>query len=223
MKNHLIASCVAVILAAHTATAALYEFNSGFANAGLIPDANPSGWTDTRTLTGIGATSLADLNVILNITGGFNGDLYAYLFYQATPGGTGIMSLLLNQVGKETGTVGSPTYVYGFNTAGFANVTLDDQGASGDIHTVANPTSGINVAYTTDGGSLASFNNLNPNGTWTLFIADLAVGSQSQVTSWALEIIPVPEPASMALLVIGGLTISVSGLRRWLARSGRSD
>jgi len=37
------------------APAALYTttFNSGFANGGLVPDADIAGWQDTRTLSGV--------------------------------------------------------------------------------------------------------------------------------------------------------------------------
>lgn len=218
-----ILNLVAVIVAANSASAALYTFNSGFANGGVIADANPSGWSDTRTLTGINATSITDLNVVLNLSGGYNGDLYGYLLYQATPGApTGTMAVLLNRVGQNTGTPGSSTYVYGFATAGLANVMLDDQGVSGNIHNVANPTSGLGVGYTPDGGSLASFNGLNPNGTWTLFLADLSGGDVSTVLSWGLDITPVPEPTAVALVVFGCLAGGAGGLRLWRKRSAGS-
>lgn len=222
MKKHLITSFVALAIAASPAAAALHTFNSGFANSGVIPDANPSGWSDTRTLSGITETSITDLNVVLNLSGGYNGDLYGYLLYQAAPGAsTGTMAVLLNRVGQNTGAPGSQTYVFGFDTAGFANVTLDDQGDDGNIHNVANPTSGSGVSYTPDGGSLASFNGLNPNGTWTLFFADLSGGDASTLVSWGLDITAVPEPTTWALLIFAGVAGSV-GVGRWVQRRVRS-
>jgi hypothetical protein len=103
--------------------------------------------------------------------------------------------------------------VYGFDTAGFSNVTLDDQGTSGNIHNVQNPTSGSGIAYTPDGGSLAAFNGLNPNGTWTLFLADMSGGDTSTLVSWGLDISAVPEPASVALVIFGVGFICVGTVR----------
>src|SRR5437870_10335951 len=64
-----------------SANAALYQnvYNSGFANGGNIPDANPTGWSDSRTLSGIADFNIINVQVKLNISGGYNGDLYGYL------------------------------------------------------------------------------------------------------------------------------------------------
>ena len=57
---------------------------------------------------------------------------------------------------------------------------------------------------------LSSFNGLNANGNWTLYIADVSGGSVSTLTSWTLEIAAVPEPGSLvegavAVLFLGGI------------------
>jgi hypothetical protein len=57
---------------------------------------------------------------------------------------------------------------------------------------------------------LGSFNGLNANGNWTLFIADVSGGDVSTVTSWGLDIASVPEPGSIvegsvAVLFLGGV------------------
>jgi hypothetical protein len=62
---------------------------------------------------------------------------------------------------------------------------------------------------------LGDYNGLNPNGTWTLFFADLSGGAQSTVVSWGLDITAVPEPANVALGIFGGL-LGIGGL--WRAR-----
>src|SRR5205814_1074044 len=50
---------------------------------------------------------------------------------------------------------------------------------------------------------LSSFNGINPNGTWTLFIADVSAGGgQPTLMSWGMDLVGVPEPAS---IVEGGL------------------
>jgi subtilisin-like proprotein convertase family protein len=49
-------------------------------------------------------------------------------------------------------------------------------------------------------------NGLNPNGDWTLFVADLSTGETATVASWGLMITTaeiVPEPGSLALFVVG--------------------
>jgi subtilisin-like proprotein convertase family protein len=184
--------------------------NSGFANGGVIPDGSLTGWSDTRSMSGIG--NISDVSVTLNLSGGWNGDLYAYLVH-----GSGF-SVLLNRVGVTAN--GSP----GYGTAGM-NVTLSDAAVLGNIHSVLAPVSGgiyqpdgRNVNPLTPGsvlGStpsttpLSSFNGLNPSGNWTLFIADVSGGDVSTVTSWGLDIASVPEPASLvegsvAVLFLGG-------------------
>ena len=168
-----------------------------------IYDASPSGITSTL-LVGGADTSLTDVNVTLNVTGGYNGDLYAYL---VAPNGT--LVVLLNRVGTGSG---NPSQNYfGYSTAGFDNVSLDDSATGGGIHNVANPGSQPPVSYTPDGGSLASFNGVDPNGTWTLFFADQAGGNTSTLNGWSLDITAVPEPVNVALGIFGGL-LAVAGL-----------
>jgi subtilisin-like proprotein convertase family protein len=185
--------------------------NSGFANSGAIPDGSMTGWSDTRTVSGIG--NISDVSVTLNLSGGWNGDLYAYLVH-----GSGF-SVLLNRVGRGTGN--AP----GYGAAGM-NVTLNDAaGILANIHSVSVPTSG--GTYQPDGRNisplssvatfhsaspsalLSSFNGLNPSGNWTLFIADVSGGDVSTVNGWSLQIASVPEPASLvegsvAVLFLGG-------------------
>src|ERR1051325_4446840 len=73
-------------LTAARATLYTYDFNSGFNNGGAIPDGNPTGWSDTHAISlalpGDGTTTqINDVNVRLNISGGYNGDLYGYLVH----------------------------------------------------------------------------------------------------------------------------------------------
>jgi hypothetical protein len=48
----------------------------------------------------------------------------------------------------------------------------------------------------------------NPNGSWTLFLADLDMGDQSTLTQWGVVITAVPEPSTFALLGLGGLIVA---------------
>lgn len=109
----------------------------------------------------------------------------------------------MNRVG--TGLGGATQQTFGFSTAGFNNVTLSsDDGNSGNIHAVATPGSSP-AFYAPDGGNLAALAGTNPNGTWSLFFADLSAGDVSTLKGWSLDITAVPEPVNAALAVFGGL------------------
>jgi subtilisin-like proprotein convertase family protein len=165
-----------------------------------IPDGTyPVGVSASLIVSGEGG-SLSYLTVTLNISGGYNGDLYGYLSYNGT------LVTLLNRVGTGSGDS------FGFSTAGFNNVTLADGGTS--IHDVANPSGlGSQVTYAPDGGSLSAFNGMNPNGTWTLFLADNAHPDQSTLVGWSLDITAVPEPVDYALAIFGVLFVAVGVAR----------
>ena len=195
-----------------SAHATLYQnqFNSGFANSGNIPDGNLSGWSDFRNLTGM-APQITDITVTLNISGGYNGDLYAYLSFG------NVLVPLLNRVGVGSGDA------FGSADAGF-NVALSSTGT--DVHSVNAGGAQLTGSYQVDGRAIsplsspASFdsasrvdfsvyNNLNPNGVWTLFIADVSGGGgTSQLTSWELDITAVPEPVNCALGAFAGLALA---------------
>jgi subtilisin-like proprotein convertase family protein len=199
-----------VLVLARPAQANFIEnWNSGFNNGGIVPDGSLTGWSDTRSVAGAVGT-ITDVNVTLTLSGGWNGDLYAYLVHDSG------FAVLLNRVGR---TAASPA---GFETAGMS-VTLDDAAVLGNIHSVTAPAGGYrldgrNISPLSSGALfdstsptalLSSFNTLNASGSWTLFIADVSGGDQSLVTSWGLDIATVPEPASLvegtvAVLLLGG-------------------
>jgi subtilisin-like proprotein convertase family protein len=203
-----------------------YTYNSGFANSGVIPDGSSSGWSDSHTLSGISDLSISDISVHLNVSGGYNGDLYAYLSYN------GVLIPLLNRVGV---TATSPSSSFGYSDTGF-NITLTSTGNDVHFYNRNSPTFNGNGQLTGtwqvdgrnidpqsspgafDSASRTTFSALNgtdPNGTWTLFFADMSSGAQSTVVSWGLDITAVPEPANVALGVFAGLFV-VTGI--WKAR-----
>src|SRR5438874_1107450 len=60
---------------------------------------------------------------------------------------------------------------------------------------------------------LSTFNGSNPNGQWTLFITDTSPGGEGALINWGLQIITVPEPSILTLLVfLGGLLATRSCL-----------
>ena len=83
-----------------SASATLFTntWSGGFVNGTVVPDNDYSGWTDTRTVVGAPAGTIQSLAVNLTLTGGWNGDLYAYLV-----NGSGGFCVLLDRIG--TGTV----------------------------------------------------------------------------------------------------------------------
>jgi subtilisin-like proprotein convertase family protein len=186
--------------------------NFSFSVLTTVPDGNASGLADNRTLGGMG-DSIYSLTVGLNISGGFNGDLYAYLRL----GGTS--SILLNRTG--VGGVNAD----GYTNTGF-NVTFTTP-ATDNIHFYQELTYNLNGTgqltgnwqpdgraidpqsppslfdSTTPTALLNLFDGANPNGTWTLFLADVSNGAQSELVGWNLRIVTVPEPPTWALLALG--------------------
>jgi hypothetical protein len=194
-----------------------YTFSTGFANGGVVPDGNPTGWSDTRVLEGIADSRIVDVRVTLEIAGGYNGDLYAYLVH-----GTGF-TVLLNRPGTGSSLFGYDTP--GFGPDGAHNpFTLSDAGdydvnSYGDYSPVYNAGGQLTGTWKPAGGSFASFHDLDPNGSWTVFFADLATPDTSTVLSWGLEIHAVPEPTTWALLSFGALFCAVRLVRSRKCRS----
>ena len=195
-----------------------------------VPDNSIVGVSDSRTLpSSIG--SITSLRVTLDITGGFNGDFYAYLVHN-TGAGSGF-AILLNRPGRTA------LNSFGYADSGI-NVVFQDGAANGDIHNypspVSPPGSQLTGTWQPDGRNvnpnaaldssartafLSSFNGLNASGTWTLLVADVSPVGSGTFLSWGLEItgIAVPEPGSVALLLVGGgaLALVVARRRRHLA------
>ena len=177
----------------------------------VVPDNNPSGLAEAFTISGVSG-AISNVTVSLDVTGGFNGDLYAYL---AGPGG---FAVLLNRSGV------SGTSTYGYSDAGF-NITLSDASAN-NIHFYQNvlnpgggqftgtwapdgesisPLSSPSSFPTTPTATLSSFANTDANGQWVFFIADLSPGGQSTLQNVVVNILTVPEPSTLVLASLGGL------------------
>lgn len=178
----------------------------GALSSTTIYDGNPAYVIgNSMTLSGLGS-SLSGLTVTLNISGGNNSGLYAYLVH----GGTTVT--LMNQPG-----VG----VNGFGAYGAGmNLTLQDAGAANGPIQSAISGSVLTGSYSA-AGSLASFNNGDPNGLWTLYFADtIPGGGNATLNGWSLNITAVPEPVNVALGVFGGLLV-VGGFVRNRVMAGK--
>jgi subtilisin-like proprotein convertase family protein len=181
-----------------------------------VPDATTTGLISTIEVSGIEGV-ISNLTVFLNISGGYNGELYGYL-----SGENGGFAVLLNRVGKTA------TNPLGYGDAGF-NVTFSDLAAE-DIHLYGgnggNPLTGTwqpdgrdtlpqNVLDTDQRTAmLSSFSELSPNGAWTLFLSDLANENISTLVSWGFEFKAVPEPSTISLIILGGALVMAAGCRR---------
>jgi len=189
-----------------------------------IPDGSPIGLVSSATVSGL-VGNISSMSVNLDITGGFNGNLYAYLL-----GPNGADAVLLNLAGV------SSTNAFGYADSGF-NITLTD--GAPDIHFYQTGSYTLNSGQLTgtwspDGRNISPasaasafdpagvygldafsvFDNINPNGQWTLFIADLSNGGgQSVFVNWSLTIVTVPEPQTW-MLMIGGAGVLLALRRR---------
>jgi len=155
-----------------------------------IPDNTPSGVAYSINFAASGL-SISDITVSLNLSGGYNGDIYAYLSHGSQ------ISTLLN--GPSTGLSGSGM-----------NVTFTE-GTSSPIPTTSSAY--LTGSYTAN-TELATFNSTDPNGNWTLFFSDLSPGDTSTLNSFSLDITAVPEPINVALGVLGVVFGGVS-IARW--------
>src|ERR1051326_4397375 len=164
----------------------------------LIPDGSLSGLADHQTII-TSASQILDVTATLSISGidsgAVNGDLYAYISH----GTTGFV-VLLNRPGRNAGNS------VGYDDNGLSSVTFADSAVNGDVHeyriklfgdenTPISPapspltgtwapdgrnisplSSGTVLAATPRSALLSSLNGLDPNGSWTLFVADVATG-----------------------------------------------
>jgi subtilisin-like proprotein convertase family protein len=194
--------------------------------AAFVTASSPSAPTVINyNLTGLGEqinlstsmTSISGVEVSLDIAGGYNGNYYAFL---AGPGGG--FAVLLNRVGVTAGNA------YGSSDSGF-NVTFSDTAVNGNIDyatagggTVtgawqpdARNVSPLSSGSVLDGSprtaGLSSFNGLNPNGNWTLLVADVSPGGIGTLEGWGLTVsggaAAVPEPSTgLAALITLALT-----------------
>ena len=189
-----------------------------------IPDLDPSGLARSQTVSGLQAGLVYDLTVRLVIEGtgfgAFNGDYYAYLRHDSPGGGESGLAVLLNRVGR-TGEVPS-----GYSDSGFEATFSDD--ARWDVHRYQVALGGVldgaltgtwqpdgrRVAPTVSLDSsprtafLEPLGKLDPNGSWTLFVADMEAGGTGKLVEWEVRGTPraiIPEPSSMALLWLGAV------------------
>jgi len=202
-RQFLLGTLLTLLMAAGARGVLIENFTSG-SSVGTIPDGNPTGAAFSGDVSDAPGMTVSELTVTLNISGGFNGNLYAYL---DAPNGTQVILMDRPGVGGDN--------QFGATGAGM-NITLQDSGAvNGSIQ---NETSGAVLSGSYNAaGTLADFNGSAVDGTWELFFADeVTGGGTSTLDSWSLDITAVPEPVNMALVIFGLMAIAtrVVGARR---------
>ncbi len=165
-----------LILAGGSARGATVLREQYTAGPGLtVPDNDLSGVVTPISTAATSLGSLAKVTVGLNTTGGWNGDMYAYLSHDS------VLTTLVNRPGR---TASTPD---GYSSTGMTLV-LDDAAAT-DVHLASG---GLTGTFQPDGRAvapsasldttprtqtLAQFNTTITGGTWNLFMADAAGGN----------------------------------------------
>ena len=201
MKTQTIIGLLTVLLAVGVARGSLYTETFSDVNT-TIPNGNPVGVSFSQTVSDIpGGSTVGGLTVDLSVSGGYNGNLYAYL---VAPNGTLVM--LLNQPGA---TISNP---FGYGGSGL-NVTLSDT-AAGSIQTTPETPGSVFSGTFQAAGTLGAVSGSAADGTWTLYFADeVAGGGQATLNGWSLGITAVPEPANMAMIIFGVGFIGIGIIR----------
>ncbi|HOK79206.1 MAG TPA: PEP-CTERM sorting domain-containing protein [Verrucomicrobiota bacterium] len=221
LKPKTVLAIAAAMIAPPLAIAGTYSWASS--PGVIIPDGSDLGVIDTINVAFAEGHTVTGLRVTLDISGGYNGDLFAYLYHES--GQNVGFSVLLNRPGR---TASDPD---GYPDTGF-NITFDDS-ATADIHSyrlTLDPNGGVltgiwqpdartaspySVFETSDRSAfLSSFLGHDPRGDWTLFVADVSPVGVSKLNSWSIEIVAAPEPGSLACAAVMGLTALTWQLRR---------
>lgn len=176
-----------------------------------IPDNSGVGASNTITITAPILDKIESVTVAIELDGGWNGDLYAYLVHDGT------LAILLNRPGR--------TALDDLGSGSTNLIALFDDLAAGDVHMLLPGTGNATGTWQPDGRMidpllaldttprtkmLDGFTNANPNGDWTLFIADQNPGDTATLKSWTLSVTAVPEPTTAML---GGM-VALLALRR---------
>ncbi len=237
-------SLVSLVLAGAAFGLHAAPIDYSFAGVGKsVPDGDAAGVADTQIIS-TPFTQITSLTLMLTITGRddfdpFNGDLYATLVHGAG------YAVLLNRPGRTA------AHPFG-NPDNGMSVTFNDFAALGNIHGYADvvspaPGSPLTGIWMPDGRAadpgvvldtspisalLSSFTGLDPNGSWTLFVADLETGGLAALESWSLQIDginEVPESGTygvLGLVLLPSLWMGRRSLAAWRRRRsevGKAD
>lgn len=192
-----------------------------FTSGGTILAGNPTGLAAlgsfTQNASGAGATAVAAISVGINLTGGYNGSLAAFL---VAPNGN--MVTLMNQPG--VGVDGFGTASSGLNITLSDNAAINIQSLTGGYGTTLaglfQPAYAIGTLGLTPGAVA---------GEWQLFLASMiSGGGDATLNSWSINIdlttpsSAAPEPSSGRITFGFGLVMCAAGFRWVWQRRGAS-
>lgn len=187
MKIHPLTALLAIACCMFASPLTAAETSVHFTSGETIPDDDSTGLADDRIVVS-DIAQLTEVEIRLEIAGGWNGDLYAHLVHESG------FAVLLNRPGRsESADSGS--------TASGMSVVLSDNAAA-DIH-MAESTGAVSGEFQPDARGidplesldstprsqyLSSFQGLPASGEWTLFLVDSAGGNVSTLVSWGLTL-----------------------------------
>ena len=139
------------------------QYNSA-TNLGIAITDNGSAFTQSHIINVPTASTISDINIGVNITHPFIGDLAVALL---SPNGTQILLKSPSDCDEEDNLIG----------------TFNDNGIT---YNCSN--SGANISSKSLRGLLASFNGENTSGDWTIRLGDFGGGDSGTLNSWFIEI-----------------------------------
>ena len=212
------------LVAGPLSQAAIFSVSETLGSGNTINDPTDPGLARVLTVSTPG-NQLTDLSINLDIASAdgstaWNSDLYVQL---SSP--SGVLAVLINRTGL------TPADGNGYGDTGFS-VTISD-GAADDIHTyqtvsyTLNGSGQLTGTWKSDGradalggtrgSALAGLLGTDPNGAWTLLVADLGSGNLAKLNGWGITGTAVPEP--MAAAGAAGLaTLAFALVRKSLHR-----
>ena len=205
MKHSSYLLLAAGLVAGPLSQAAIFSVSETLGSGNTINDPTDPGLARVLTVSTPG-NQLTDLSITLDIASAdgstaWNSDLYVQL---SSP--SGALAVLINRTGL------TPVDGNGYGDTGFS-VTIND-GAADDIHLYQTVSYTLNGAGQltgtwksdgradalggTRGSALAGLLGTDPNGAWTLLVADLGSGNLAKLNGWGISGTTVPEPAATA-------------------------
>jgi subtilisin-like proprotein convertase family protein len=157
------------------ANSTVFNFTTGFCSSPniAIPDNNPTGVTDTIVVAS--GSALLDMNVSINATHTFVGDLV----FTLTNTTTGTSVTVIDRPGVPATTFGCG--------GDDVNVVMDDRGGNGPVEVMCGTTAPALFGSPTPNNPLSAFDTQPLAGTWTLRAVDLAGADVGTLNSWCLQ------------------------------------